>query len=265
MDVPLLTSWRVNYLTSLRPSSQQSLWICAYCSLSKVKEKKMCKDLSARVAGAKKGRGGWKAQNPNPPFSSPFDTCHAGWVYLDKRTQNTFRQDSGWFPSRAGMGKKKKHRKYEACLGKSYSIISFLDWYPVMVNQMVSKKKKKKKNNAPGAKIKSSNCMTLFYFVWSLLKREEKSLRHVAMVALKKWIRTVSRLKSLRIVLLNVNLKIVKSKLFKRVLTDVSAVLPSTGYKTDKRHRSHLVPFNLSNVGEISWGWIERSVSEIRN
>ena len=108
MDVPLLTSWRVNYLTSLRPSSQQSLWICAYCSLSKVKEKKMCKDLSASVAGAKKGRGGWKAQNPNPPFSSPFDTCHAGWVYLDKRTQNTFRQDSGWFPSRAGMGKKKK-------------------------------------------------------------------------------------------------------------------------------------------------------------
>ena len=252
MDVPLLTSWRVNYLTSLRPSTQQSLWICAYCSLSKVKEKKMCKDLSARVAGAKKGRGGWKAQNPNPPFSSPFDTCHAGWVYLDKRTQNTSRQDSGWFPSRAGMGKKKKQRKYEACLGKSYSIISFLDWYPVMVK-------------APGAKIKSSNCMTLFYFVWSLLKREEKSLRHVAMVALKKWIRTVSRLKSLRIVLLNVNLKIVKSKLFKRVLTDVSAMLPSSGYKTDKRHRSHLIPFNLSNVGEISWGWIERSVSEIRN
>ena len=250
MDVPLLTSWRVNYLTSLRPSSQQSLWICAYCSLSKVKEKKMCKDLSASVAGAKKGRGGWKAQNPNPPFSSPFDTCHAGWVYLDKRTQNTFRQDSGWFPSRAGMGKKKKkQRKYEACLGKSYSIIS----------------KKKKKNKAPGAKIKSSNCMTLFYFVWSLLKREKKSLRHVAMVALKKWIRTVSRLKSLRSVLLNVNLKIVKSKLFKRVLTDVSAMLPSTGYKTDKRHRSHLVPFNLSNVGEISWGWIEGSVSEIRN
>ena len=103
-----LTSWRVSCLTSLRPSFQQSLWICAYCSLSKVKENKMCKDLSARVAGAKKGRGGWKAQNSNPPFPSPFDTCHAGWVYLDKRTQNTSWQNSGWFPSRAGMAKKKR-------------------------------------------------------------------------------------------------------------------------------------------------------------
>ena len=144
MDVQPLTSWQVSVFTSLRPSFQQSLWICAYCSLSRVKKKKMCKDLSARVAGAKKGRGGWKAQNPNPPFASPFDTCHAGWFYLDKRTQNTSWQDSGWFPSRSGMGKKKlikkKQRKYEACLGKSYSIISFLDWYPVMVIQIVGKK-----------------------------------------------------------------------------------------------------------------------------
>ena len=67
----------------------------------------MCNDLSARVAGAKKGMGGLKAQNPNPPFPSPFDTCHEGWVYLDKRTRDTSWQDSGWFPSRAVMGKKK--------------------------------------------------------------------------------------------------------------------------------------------------------------
>ena len=111
MDVQPLTSWQVSVFTSLRPSFQQSLWICAYCSLSRVKKKKMCKDLSARVAGAKKGRGGWKAQNPNPPFASPFDTCHAGWFYLDKRTQNTSWQDSGWFPSRSGMGKKKLIKK----------------------------------------------------------------------------------------------------------------------------------------------------------
>ena len=36
--------------------------------------------------------------------------------------------------------------------------------------------------------------------------------------------------------LLNVNFKIVKSTLFKRVLTDVSAILPSTGYKTNQKH-----------------------------
>ena len=114
----------------------------------------MCNNLSARVAGAKKGMGGLKAQNPNPPFPSPFETCHEGWVYVDKRTHDTSWQDSGWFPNRAVMGKKKQ-RKYEACLGKSYSIISFLDCYPVMVNQIVGKK-----NKALGTKIKSSYCMT---------------------------------------------------------------------------------------------------------
>ena len=61
---------------------------------------------------------------------------------------------AGGFPAEQ-LWEKKKQRKYEACLGKSYSIISFLDCYPVMVNQIVGKK-----NKALGTKIKSSYCMT---------------------------------------------------------------------------------------------------------
>ena len=48
-----------------------------------------------------------------------------------------------------------------------------------------------------------------------------------------------------RLHVFTVNLKIVKSTLFKRVLTDVSAMLPSTGYKTKYPLKSSLTVFSL--------------------